>query len=110
MGEKSNANASYFRAVLQWSALLIGKSERKPWEKQTMGCTTFQAQLEDMMKALIEAALAELGRLLDETSAAVMPIEVAHLASNSTLKRKLQKEHKAKTVSLIIAVVDSGFG
>lgn len=59
------------------------------------------------MKMLTEASVEELGRLLDETSAAVIPIEITHLASNGTLKRKLQKDHKAKTVSLILTVVDS---
>ena len=73
-----------------------------------MSCTTFQTQLVCIMKVLAEAAVEELGRLLDESSAAVLPLETAHLTTNSNLKRKLQREHIAKTVSLInyLAVAD----
>ncbi|KAK6316025.1 hypothetical protein J4Q44_G00135490, partial [Coregonus suidteri] len=59
---------------------------------------TFQRQLSTIVEVLVAAAVAEVGRLLDECSAAVMPLKlVQQNEGSSLLKSKLQRVNKTKT-------------
>ncbi|XP_063066096.1 zinc finger protein 184-like [Engraulis encrasicolus] len=62
----------------------------------TMNCPAFRDELGTIMRILSEVAVEEIGRLLDESSSAVLPLEKAHPGTTSTLKRDLQREFKAK--------------
>ncbi|XP_063066093.1 gastrula zinc finger protein XlCGF26.1-like [Engraulis encrasicolus] len=61
-----------------------------------MNCPAFRDELGSIMRILSEVAVEELGRLLDESSSVVLPLEKAHPGTTSTLKRDLQREFKAK--------------
>uniref|UniRef100_A0A673YVW1 C2H2-type domain-containing protein n=1 Tax=Salmo trutta TaxID=8032 RepID=A0A673YVW1_SALTR len=58
----------------------------------------FQRQLSTIVEVLVAAAVAEMGRLLDECSAAVMPLKLVQQNEESILlKSKLQRVNKTKT-------------
>uniref|UniRef100_A0A673YX99 C2H2-type domain-containing protein n=1 Tax=Salmo trutta TaxID=8032 RepID=A0A673YX99_SALTR len=58
----------------------------------------FQRQLSTIVEVLVAAAVAEMGRLLDECSAAVMPLKLVLQNEESILlKSKLQRVNKTKT-------------
>lgn len=60
----------------------------------------FQRQLSTIVEVLVAAAVAEMGRLLDECSAAVMPLKLVQQNEESILlKSRLQRVNKTKTVT-----------
>ncbi|XP_071008778.1 uncharacterized protein [Oncorhynchus clarkii lewisi] len=58
----------------------------------------FQRQLSTIVEVLVAAAVAEMGRLLDECSAFVMPLKLVQQNEESILlKSRLQRVNKTKT-------------
>lgn len=65
----------------------------------------FQRQLSTIVEVLVAAAVAEMGRLLDECSAAVMPLKLVQQNEESILlKSRLQRANKINTVSAHLVV------
>ncbi|KAG7492739.1 hypothetical protein MATL_G00017120 [Megalops atlanticus] len=61
-------------------------------------CVAFQTQLASIMEILVQAAVAEMGNLVDEDSALVLRLELAgDQNDNEVLKKKLQTQNEQMT-------------
>ncbi|XP_042158297.1 uncharacterized protein LOC112220398 [Oncorhynchus tshawytscha] len=64
----------------------------------------FQRQLSTIVEVLVATAVAEMGRLLDECSAFVMPLKLVQQNEESILlKSRLQRVNKTKTETVFIS-------